>query len=126
MERTVASPRRDRFGPGGRRGKAKADDIDGMKSVVEDWIVNDACVEGPATRRARDLRRQALSSVVLVIPVPDFATHYYLPDRRPFLSLSDLPPAQAGGIVADLMQRRASDPSFKRVFGRRYMQLREL
>jgi hypothetical protein len=27
-----------------------------------------------------------------MIEIPDFATHYHVPDKRPFLNLSDLPP----------------------------------
>jgi hypothetical protein len=61
-----------------------------------------------------------------VIEIPSFATHYHLPDKRPFLNLSDLPSREVGSVIDELMRRRTSDQTFKRVFGRRYMQLREL
>jgi hypothetical protein len=61
-----------------------------------------------------------------VIEIPDFATHYHLPDKRPFLNLSDLPSEEVTTVLDELMRRRASEPAFKRVFGRRYMQLREM
>ena len=56
--------------------------------------------------------------------IPTFATHYYLADREPFLSLSDLPVDEATAVMAELHARRRN--GYQRVFGRRYMELRQL
>jgi hypothetical protein len=57
--------------------------------------------------------------------VPDFATHYFLADKKPFLNLSELSDSELGLVLGDLERRRAQS-DFKRVFGRRYMDLRRL
>ena len=57
--------------------------------------------------------------------VPDFATHYYLADKKPFLNLSELSESELGLVLGDL-ERRRTQSDFKRVFGRRYMDLRRL
>jgi hypothetical protein len=57
--------------------------------------------------------------------VPDFATHYYLADKKPFLNLSELSESERGPVLADL-ERRRTRSDFKRVSGRRYMDLRRL
>jgi hypothetical protein len=58
--------------------------------------------------------------------VPDYITHYYLADKKPFLNLSDLSESELASVMGDLNGRRTSAPSFKRIFGRRYMQMRKL
>jgi hypothetical protein len=57
--------------------------------------------------------------------VPDFVTHYYLADKRPFLNLCDVAETDLGWIMKDLERRRATS-GLKRVFGPRYMHLRRL
>ena len=37
--------------------------------------------------------------------IPDFVTHYYLPDRGPFLNLSDLDAARSVEVLAEPIQR---------------------
>ena len=49
---------------------------------------------------------------------PDFATHYYRADRRPFQSLSDLPDTDAEDVLACL------ESGSRRRFGPAYMALR--
>ena len=57
-------------------------------------------------------------------PVPTFASHYYLPDRKPFLNLSDLDGIQLESVMGELDDLRGV--GLRRVFGRRYMELRRL
>jgi hypothetical protein len=33
---------------------------------------------------------------------PEFATHYYMTDRQPFLNLSDVEPARLSGVMSEL------------------------
>jgi hypothetical protein len=58
------------------------------------------------------------------VNIPTFATHYYRSDRAPFLNLSDLSERDASSVIADLKARPGA--AHKRVFGRRYMELRRL
>lgn len=59
------------------------------------------------------------------IGVLDFVTHYHLPDRRPFLNLSDLEAARRDEVMSELIAlRRAGKQS--RPFGRRYAEWREM
>jgi hypothetical protein len=39
---------------------------------------------------------------------PDFVSHYYLPDRRPFLNLSDLDDESIAGIDREMAPPAAS------------------
>jgi hypothetical protein len=55
--------------------------------------------------------------------LPGFVTHYYLPGRRPFLSLSDLGDAELAAVLADLGALRRTGKQH-RPFGPRYMELR--
>jgi hypothetical protein len=55
--------------------------------------------------------------------LPGFVTHYHLPGRRPFLSLSDLGDAELAAVLADLGALRRAGKQY-RPFGPRYMQLR--
>jgi hypothetical protein len=56
--------------------------------------------------------------------IPDFVTHYFMGGRPPFLNLSDLTKDGRAPIIAGLAQERA-DGSTSRLFGRRYMDLRQ-
>ncbi|KQZ68582.1 hypothetical protein ASD66_14895 [Nocardioides sp. Root151] len=56
----------------------------------------------------------------MVPTIPDYVTHYHLPDREPFLNLSELDePA-----LADVLTELAAVPGSERRFGPRYMALR--
>jgi len=55
--------------------------------------------------------------------LPGFVTHYHLPGRPPFLSLSELDDAQLAAVLADLRALR-QDGKQHRPFGSRYMELR--
>ena len=55
--------------------------------------------------------------------VPEFATHYYVAGRRPFLNLSDLEPARLSVVMAELDTLARAGESERR-FGPRYMSLR--
>jgi hypothetical protein len=57
--------------------------------------------------------------------IPEFVTHYHLADKAPFLNLSDLAAAEIDAVMRELEERRAGS-GLKRVFGRRYMELRRL
>lgn len=59
------------------------------------------------------------------ITMPAFATHYHLADKPPFLNLSDLTKTELAVVMRDLDDRRVNS-GLKRVFGRRYMELRAL
>lgn len=56
--------------------------------------------------------------------VPDFATHYYLPERGPFRSLSDLvdlPDGAADPVFAELRDRHRNQLGYRRRFGNDYI-----
>jgi len=55
--------------------------------------------------------------------LPEVVTHYYLAGRQPFLSLSELPDAELGAVLADLRTLRDTGRQH-RPFGPRYMNLR--
>lgn len=55
--------------------------------------------------------------------VPGFVTHYHLPDRRPFLNLSDSTEQELAAALADLEQPAQQALSSRR-FGPKYMALR--
>lgn len=57
--------------------------------------------------------------------LPDFVTHYHSRLDRPFLNLSDLPSDELDEVIDKLKQRKSEDPSYKRVFGKRYMDFRK-
>lgn len=52
--------------------------------------------------------------------VPEFATHYYVASRRPFLNLSDVEPARLSVVMAELDALARAGGSERR-FGSRYM-----
>ncbi len=56
---------------------------------------------------------------------PDYATHYHLADKAPFLNLSDLEEPELSRVIADLAERKKAS-GLKRIFGPRYMALRRL
>jgi len=55
--------------------------------------------------------------------LPDYATHYYLPVRRPFMNLSDVPTDELATIL-DSLKRSDKSLGSQRTFGPRYMELR--
>ncbi len=55
--------------------------------------------------------------------IPSYVTHYYLPDRSPFLTLSDLSVDELAVVIRDLEHARAKT-GLQRVFGPRYMDYR--
>ena len=56
--------------------------------------------------------------------LPDFITHYHSQTNRPFQNLSDLEPNELSEVIEGLQQRRADNPGYKRMFGKRYMDFR--
>jgi hypothetical protein len=59
------------------------------------------------------------------VEFPAFVTHYHLPDKAPFLNLSELREPELSEVLEDLEGRRRSS-QLQRIFGRRYMELRRL
>jgi hypothetical protein len=59
------------------------------------------------------------------VVLPDFVTHYYLPDRRPFLSLSELDESGVAAVNREMAALRAAGRQL-RPFGPRYMAWRRL
>ncbi|MCU1602074.1 MAG: hypothetical protein JWO22_2783 [Frankiales bacterium] len=57
--------------------------------------------------------------------VPDFATHYYLPGRKPFQNLSDLSEEAVLAVMSDLNEMRRQGVQH-RPFGRGYIAWRRL
>ena len=55
--------------------------------------------------------------------VPDYVTHYYLADRRPFLNLSDVDDDVVVDVMHDLNQLRRGR-AHRRSFGRTYIEWR--
>jgi len=55
---------------------------------------------------------------------PNFITHYYLSDRLPFLSLSDLEGDINNPVFQEMLNRHASDQSYNRRFGTNYLKTR--
>ena len=56
--------------------------------------------------------------------LPDVITHYHSQTDRPFQNLSDLKPDELAEVLEKLKQRKADNPNYKRVFGKRYMDFR--
>lgn len=56
--------------------------------------------------------------------LPEFATHYYLPEIGPFRSLSELPAGSEDPIFLDLLTRHQRDPGYRRRYGRNYIEVR--
>jgi hypothetical protein len=55
--------------------------------------------------------------------IPEVVTHYHLPDRRPFLNLSDLDEAESTEVMAELIVQRREGRQHRR-FGATYMAMR--
>ena len=56
--------------------------------------------------------------------IPDFITHYYLADRQPFLTLSELENGSNSSIFHDLRDRHRNNPSYQRRYGQDYINAR--
>jgi len=56
--------------------------------------------------------------------IPDYATHYYPADNRPFQNLSELSDSSRNALIEELALRRSSEPGYRRVFGPKYMDMR--
>ena len=57
--------------------------------------------------------------------IPDFVTHYYLPDRTPFRSLSELEEPLLTELMRELIAQRHQG-RHHRLFGRTYMDMRRI
>ena len=57
--------------------------------------------------------------------IPKFITHYHLADRQPFLTLSELESGQDNDIFKSLQGRHTRDSSYRRRYGRAYMDTRQ-
>ena len=57
--------------------------------------------------------------------IPKFITHYHLADRQPFLTLSELEAGKDNDIFKSLQGRHKCDPSYKRRYGRDYIDMRQ-
>ena len=57
--------------------------------------------------------------------IPDYITHYYLADRQPFLSLSELNLEKHNSIFDELLNRHKIDPSYHRRYGKNYIDTRK-
>lgn len=53
--------------------------------------------------------------------IPDFATHYYLPETGPFRSLLELLGGSEDPVFLDLLTRHQRDPGYRRRYGRNYI-----
>ena len=53
--------------------------------------------------------------------IPDYITHYYLADRQPFLSLSELKLEQHNSIFDELLNRHKTDSGYHRRYGKNYI-----
>ena len=56
--------------------------------------------------------------------IPDFITHYYLPDRQPFLTLSELDQNKDSYIFQNLNERYKNDSGYQRRYGKNYINTR--
>lgn len=57
--------------------------------------------------------------------IPDYITHYYLADRQPFLSLSELDIEKDNSVFVELLNRHQTDPSYRRRYGKNYLDIRK-
>lgn len=55
--------------------------------------------------------------------IPSFVTHYHPVEDPPFRNLSEVPTPERDKVISMLAERR-QNPSFRRVFGAKYMSLR--
>jgi hypothetical protein len=70
-----------------------------------------------------ELDRIWSSTILAGVDVPAFVTHYYVPGRPPFLSLSELSDAEASPVLDELAAASRRGGSSRR-FGPRYLTLR--
>lgn len=57
--------------------------------------------------------------------IPNYITHYYLADRQPFLSLSDLDLDRHSSTFNELRDRHKVDPGYHRRYGKDYLDRRK-
>lgn len=57
--------------------------------------------------------------------IPNFITHYHLADRQPFLTLSELANNEDDQIFENLRDRHKTDSTYKRRYGRNYIDKRQ-
>lgn len=60
-----------------------------------------------------------------MVEIPDFITHYCLPDRQPFLSLSNLAAGEEEAVFEKLRNRHKHDSSYRRRYGTDYLRKRQ-
>ncbi|MDQ8198662.1 hypothetical protein QEH56_10905 [Pelagicoccus enzymogenes] len=56
--------------------------------------------------------------------IPDFISHYYLPDRQPFLSLSDLKGDLENPVFLEMLNKHKTTPGYNRRYGMKYLEMR--
>jgi hypothetical protein len=56
--------------------------------------------------------------------IPEFATHYHLPDREPFLSLSDLDGDIEHPVFVEMLNKHREDTGYRRIYGKKYLEMR--
>ena len=56
--------------------------------------------------------------------IPDFVTHYYLADRQPFLTLSELELDEGSAVFEELKNRHEHDSRYRRRYGSGYLATR--
>ena len=56
--------------------------------------------------------------------IPDFITHYHLPDRPPFLSLSDLDGNIEDPVFLQMLDKHKHDSGYNRRYGKQYLKMR--
>ena len=59
-----------------------------------------------------------------MMKIPEFATHYYLPETGPFRSLSELPAGSEDPVFLDLLTRHQRDSGYRRRYGKNYIDVR--
>jgi len=58
--------------------------------------------------------------------IPQFITHYYLPETGPLKSLSDLSRGVEDPVFENFLQRHKHDPSYRRRYGKSYLKRRKV
>lgn len=56
--------------------------------------------------------------------IPDFISHYHLPDRQPFLTLSELKGNIEHPAFLQLLNKHKHDSGYKRRYGKQYLKMR--
>jgi len=57
--------------------------------------------------------------------IPEYISHYYLDDRAPFLSLSDLDGDIENSVFVEMLNKHVTDQGYMRRYGRSYLQTRK-